>query len=128
MIGYVMLGTNDLERATSFFDALLQDIGGKKAMSGENETAWSFGESGFGGNEASFFVTKPFDKKQACVGNGTMVALRVPSAETVEKLHGKALELGAENEGNPAWQGENFFGAYFRDLDGNKLNFFYMKG
>jgi predicted lactoylglutathione lyase len=71
-------------------------------------------------------VTKPFDKKVATVGNGVMVALEASSAAQVDVLYRKALQLGASDEGPPGPRGGGFYAGYFRDLDGNKLNFFYM--
>jgi len=121
MIGYVTIGTNDLARAASFYDALLGEMGAKRMMENEEFVAWSVkpGQPGLG-------VTKPFDKKPATVGNGVMVALMVDGKAKVDALHRKALELGGSDEGAPGPRGEGFYAGYFRDLDGNKLNFFYM--
>ncbi len=67
--------------------------------------------------------TEPHDKNAATVGNGVMIALKVGSREQVDALHAKALTLGGTDEGQPGPRGEHgFYGAYFRDLDGNKLN------
>jgi predicted lactoylglutathione lyase len=66
-------------------------------------------------------VAKPHDGKPATPGNGTMFALVAPSEDVVKKVHAKALSLGGKDEGAPGPRGENFYGAYFRDLDGNKL-------
>ena len=71
-------------------------------------------------------VIKPFNKQPAASGNGTMVALNVESRAQVDALHKKALELGASDEGAPGLRGGTFYAAYFRDLDGNKLNFFHI--
>ena len=71
-------------------------------------------------------VMRPYDGNDATVGNGVMVALVVDSTDKVDALHAKALELGAQDEGAPGPRGEGFYGAYFRDPDGNKLNFFCM--
>jgi predicted lactoylglutathione lyase len=120
MIGYVTLGTNNLPRAASFYDALLGEIGAKRMMENEQFVAWSVRPElpGLG-------VTKPFDKKTATVGNGVMVALAVDSTAKVDALHRKALQLGGKDEGAPGPRGEGFYAGYFRDLDGNKLNFFF---
>jgi predicted lactoylglutathione lyase len=53
-----------------------------------------------------------------------MVGLAVASPEQVQRLYAKALELGARDEGAPGPRPSGFYCAYFRDLDGNKLNFF----
>jgi len=119
MIGYVTLGTNSLPRAAAFYDALLGEIGAKRMMENDQFIAWSLRPDlpGLG-------VTKPYDKKAATVGNGVMVAFAVESTAKVDALHRKALELGATDEGAPGPRGEGFYAGYFRDLDGNKLNFF----
>jgi predicted lactoylglutathione lyase len=70
-------------------------------------------------------ISKPFDKKPATIGNGVMVALIVDSTAKVDALHRKALQLGGKDEGAPGPRGEGFYAGYFRDLDGNKLNFFH---
>ena len=71
-------------------------------------------------------ITIPFDGQPATVGNGVMIALAASSKEQVDKLYAKAMSLGATDEGKPGARMDNFYAAYFRDLDGNKLNFFYM--
>ncbi|HEX3913525.1 MAG TPA: VOC family protein [Steroidobacteraceae bacterium] len=119
MIGYVTLGTNDLKRAATFYDALLSEIGAKRMMEGEDFIAWSVKP-----DQPGLGVTKPFDKQPASVGNGVMVALAVESEEKVKALHRKALQLGGKDEGAPGRRSESFYAGYFRDLDGNKLNVF----
>ena len=121
MIGYVTIGTNDLARAASFYDALLGEMGAKRMMENEQFVAWSVKP-----DQPGLGVTKPFDKKPATVGNGVMVALMVDGKAKVDALHRKALQLGGSDEGAPGPRGEGFYAGYFRDLDGNKLNFFYM--
>ena len=122
MIGYLTLGTNDLEKSSKFYDGLLKELGAKQAFTTESLVAWSFGEG-----KTMLTITKPFDQNPATVGNGVMVALSVNSPEIVDRLHAKALELGGDNEGSPGLRGDNFYTGYFRDLDGNKLNFFFYK-
>lgn len=119
MIGYVTLGTNDLERAAKFYDALLGQLGAKRYMEMERLVSWSAGEGSPG-----IGVCKPHDGKPACVGNGSMIALHVDSPEKVQVLHETALELGGSDEGAPGLRFGNFYAAYFRDPDGNKLNAF----
>lgn len=120
MIGYVTLGTNDLERAAKYYDSLLGELGGKRFMGDERFIAWSTGPTSPG-----IALTKPFDGKPASVGNGVMVALVVQSNAQVDRLHKLALELGGSDEGPPGPRGGGgFYAGYFRDLDGNKLNVF----
>ncbi len=121
MIGYVTLGTNDFSRAAGFYDALLGELGAKRAMEFDGFIAWSRD-----GAPPMLSIIKPFDKKPATAGNGTMVALAAASKEHVDRLHAKALELGGRDEGAPGPRGDGFYAGYFRDLDGNKLNAFFM--
>ena len=121
MIGYVTLGTNDLVRGAVFYDALLAEFGAKRAMASESFIAWSAGPG-----SPMVSIIKPFDKKPATVGNGVMVSLAATSKAQVDKLHAKALALGGKDEGKPGPRGDGFYAGYFRDLDGNKLNSFFM--
>jgi predicted enzyme related to lactoylglutathione lyase len=124
MIGYCTLGTNDLPRAAKFYDALFADIGAKRFMETDRSIAWSSGPTSGG-----FGVCKPFDGKPATVGNGVMVAVTVDSKAKVDTLYKKAIQLGGKDEGAPGPRGNSgFYAAYFRDLDGNKLNVFCMSG
>ncbi|MGA2776826.1 MAG: VOC family protein [Steroidobacteraceae bacterium] len=120
MIGYVTLGTNDFARAAAYYDALLGELGAKRTMESEEFIAWSVNP-----RLPGLCITRPFDKKPATVGNGVMVALHAKSREKVDALHRKALELGGADEGAPGARGEGFYAGYFRDLDGNKLNFYH---
>ena len=122
MIGYVTLGTNDLDRARAFYDALLGEIGARRLM--------EFAENGFtlygtGFGKPGLAVTRPYDGEPAVAGNGNMVALAMDSRERVDAFHARALELGGTDEGAPGLRTEEgpraFYGAYFRDPDGNKL-------
>ena len=119
MIGYVTLGTNDLDRAARFYDALLAEIGAGRFMQDDRFVAWAVAP-----DKPSLGVIKPWDGKPATVGNGVMVALIVDSPAKVDALYRKAMELGASDEGKPGPRGDGFYAAYFRDPDGNKLNFF----
>jgi len=121
MIGYVTLGTNDLQRGAKFYDELLAEIGAKRFMEEDTFVAWAI-EPG----QPSLAITKPFDGNTATVGNGVMVALAVETPAQVDALYAKAIELGATDEGPAGPRGDQFYVGYFRDLDGNKLNFFCM--
>jgi predicted lactoylglutathione lyase len=124
MIGYVTLGTNDLERAASFYDALLGELGAKRAMENERMIIWATQP-----DAPMLAVCKPWDGEKAVTGNGPMVALSAGSKEKAAELHAKALELGGTDEGAPGPRGDgSFYGGYFRDLDGNKLVAFIMGG
>lgn len=121
MVGYVTVGTNDMPRAAKFYDALLAELGGKRFMEMERFIAWA-GAPG----TAAFSIAVPFDGKPATVGNGVMAALAAASKEQVDAVYAKAIALGATDEGLPGPRGDGFYAGYFRDLDGNKLNVFFM--
>jgi catechol 2,3-dioxygenase-like lactoylglutathione lyase family enzyme len=118
MIGYVTLGTNDLDRAAAFYDELLAEFGAKRRFQTERGIFYSSGAG------PTLAITTPFDKQPATGGNGTMVALATDAIENVNKVYEKALALGGKDEGAPGARTESFYGAYFRDLDGNKLAVF----
>ena len=121
MIGYTTVGANDLQRAAAFYDALLAEFGAKRAMEMETFIAWATAP-----NTPMVAIIKPYDKQPATVGNGVMIALLASSKEQVDKIHAKALALGGKDEGAPGPRGPGFYAGYFRDLDGNKMNAFFI--
>ena len=117
MIGYITLGSNDIEKSAAFYDALLAELGASRFMEMESFIAWATNPKLPG-----LSITKPFDGNAATVGHGGMVALVVDSTTKVESIYAKAMELGANDEGGPGPRGDSgFYAGYFRDLDGNKL-------
>ncbi len=124
MIGYTTLGTNDIVRARTFYDALFEILGAKRIMEFGDDLG-GFTMWGTSWDKPGVAVTLPYDKQPATVGNGTMIALAVDQRALVDALHAKALELGGTCDGPPGLRGDEgpqaFYGAYFRDLDGNKL-------
>lgn len=123
MIGYVTVGTNDLPRSAKFYDAIAAEMGVGRMMDFDSFIAW--GEMG---GAPGIAATKPFDGQAASAGNGVMVALQADSEEQVQRIHAAALANGGSDEGAPGPRGDSFYGAYFRDPDGNKLNAFLMTG
>jgi len=122
MIGYVTLGTNDLPRAAKFYDAIAAHFGVGRMMEFGEFIAW--GEMN---GSPGIAATKPFDGKEASVGNGTMVALQVENPAKVQAVYDTALATGGTDEGAPGPRGDDgFYAGYFRDPDGNKLNVFCM--
>lgn len=120
MIGYTTLGTNDLEKAAAFYDALFDGMDLKRITPNDRLVLWSKKPGA-----AMFGVIKPYDGNTATVGNGTMIAVMVDDAETVAALHAKALELGAADDGEPGPRGGGgMVFCYIRDLDGNKVAFY----
>lgn len=121
MIGYVTLGTNDLQKATAFYDALFASIGIGRLMETDTFVAW-----GSSMDKPALSVMRPYDGELATVGNGTMIAIALDSPEKVDAFYAKAIELGAADEGASGPRGDSFYAGYFRDPDGNKLNGFCM--
>lgn len=122
MIGYVTLGTDDLDRARAFYDALLAELGAKRLM--------EFPQNGFtlygtGWGKPGIAITRPYDGEPAVAGNGNMAAIVVDTRDKVDSFYGKAISLGGSDEGAPGLRSpegqQAFYGAYFRDPDGNKV-------
>jgi catechol 2,3-dioxygenase-like lactoylglutathione lyase family enzyme len=122
MIGYVTIGTRDMDRAVKFYDALLAELGAKQLMGMDRIKFY-----GTGMDAAMLALCIPYDENEQHPGNGTMVAIPAGSREKVDQLYAKARELGATDEGEPGERMPVFYGAYVRDLDGNKLCFYDMK-
>lgn len=121
MIGYVTIGTNDLQKAAPFYDALAAEMGVGRMMEFDTFIAW-----GEPGGAAGIGLTKPFDGNPATVGNGMMVALQAKDEAQVQRLYDIALANGGTDEGAPGDRGGGFYAGYFRDPEGNKLNAFVM--
>ena len=122
MIGYVTLGTNDLEKAAKFYDKLCAEFGVGRMMEMDGFIAWGKPDGG-----AGIGLTQPFNKEPATVGNGVMAAFMAKDREHVDKVYKLAIELGAQCEGPAGPRGDGgFYAGYFRDPDGNKLNVFTM--
>ncbi|MGX9354980.1 VOC family protein [Roseobacteraceae bacterium S113] len=113
ILNYVVLGTNDLEAAIAFYNALFADAELQTARPSDRMHYWI--GAGF-----AFALARPFDGGAASTGNGTMTGFSVGSAAQVRRLHARALALGATCAGEPGPRGPKF-SAYLRDLDGNKL-------
>lgn len=122
MIGYATIGTNDLERATTFYDKVLEPLGGKRTFA-NGERMQFYGSSETPGMIA---ISKPYDEQPATFGNGTMFGFPAKTKEQVDAAHAAALAAGGACDGAPGQRLPTFYGAYFRDLDGNKVCVFKM--
>lgn len=116
MISVVSFGTNDLEKAKVFYEAIFSEVFGDEYQTQETERSVGWNTGG-----VSFGVSIPFDGKPATVGNGSMVCINVGSNTNVEIAYNKAISLGGSCEGEPGYRDSGAYCAYFRDLDGNKL-------
>jgi predicted lactoylglutathione lyase len=114
-MNYFVVGTNNMEAATKFYDSLFEGVGLNKVAPAERMTYWL-------GEDFAFAVAIPFDGNPAINGNGAMIGFSVGTPEDVKKFHSKAIELGGTCEGEPNQRGPRF-SAYVRDLDKNKICF-----
>ena len=119
MIGYLTLGTNDLEKYGKFYDEIFSIIGAQRMMADDHIILW-----GVKPEQTMFSLITPNDGKTATVGNGTMTAFKVDDLEAIKQLHAKVIELGGTDAGAPGPRGDNFNFGYVRDLEGNKIAFY----
>jgi catechol 2,3-dioxygenase-like lactoylglutathione lyase family enzyme len=128
MFTYICFGTDNLDVAARFYDATMGALGHKRCDV-EDKAEWD-GWIGWGtyrdggAQEIALWVCKPFNGQPATVGNGTMVALQAASWRQVDAFHTAALAHGGSSEGAPGLRPQynpDFYAAYVRDPDGNKL-------
>ena len=117
VIGFVMVGTNDLEKSSNFYDSILVHLGMKRVTITERYIGYGYSED----DGVKFYITKPHNKENATAGNGTMVALAAETKEAVDKFHKTALENGAVDEGTPGIRSDGNYYGYVRDHDDNKI-------
>ena len=120
MIGYVMVGTNNLNDAITFYDKVLEVIGLDRNETIEDDYA-AYGAKGT--KDIEFYVTKPFNKEDATFGNGTQITFLTSSRSQVDKFHEIGLKAGGTSEGSGGErpEGSGVYYSYLRDLDGNKI-------
>lgn len=128
MLSYVYFGTNHLERAKNFYDAVLTPLAMQRCITGD--AAWDRSSVGWGlyeqdgARELAFWIGTPIDGHAATAGNGNMVAFSAPSWAAVDSFHAAALAQGGKCDGPPGLRPQynpDFYAAYVRDLDGNKV-------
>ncbi len=126
MIGYVMIGTNGLDRGTRFYDAVLSTIGLLQVEHAETYTAHAPKALR---SSIEIYTTTPFDCCPAAAGNGTMVAFAAPTLQALEDFRTAGLECGGIDEGAAGRRedGNTTFHAYIRDFDDNKISAFYYE-
>ena len=123
-LNYIMLGSNDVPKARAFFDQVFPVIGG--FMEAEYMPhAFCYKLRGGG----RIWVATPYDQDAAVPGNGNMLGLACETRAEVDEAYRVALENGGTDEGAPGprpMYGPDFYGAYVRDLDGNKMSFVHL--
>ena len=128
MLSYVYFGTNDLPRAIAFYDATLTPLGMQRCVTNDPEwdrvsAGWGIYENS-GARELAFWIGTPFNQRPATTGNGSMVAFGATSWQSVDDFYKAALAHGGVSEGAPGLRlhyAPDFYAAYVRDPDGNKL-------
>ena len=123
VIGFIMVGTNDLEKSSKFYDVVLAHLGLKRVTVTERYIGYGHSDDD---DHVKFYITKPHNKETATFGNGTMVALSADTKEAVDKFYKTALENGAIDEGKPGERSDGNYYSYIRDLDGNKITARYV--
>lgn len=121
MISHVFIGVTDFDKAFAFYATLMPELGLELKFK-DTSRPWA-GWMKPGQARPLFLIGKPFDGGHV-PGNGQMTALLAPSRAAVDAVHAAALAHGAQPEGAPGLRPEYhaaYYGAYFRDLDGNKL-------
>lgn len=120
MLLYVTVGTNNLKRAIEFYDPVLKTLGYSRLITKHDEAGYAEAAD----IRCRFWVVYPFDKQEASVGNGSMTAFLAERRAAVDAFHAAAMLYGGTDEGPPGIRPfhENFYGAYVRDPDGNKLS------
>ncbi|WP_157218710.1 VOC family protein [Flavisphingomonas formosensis] len=120
MLSHVTVGVKDVEQARRFYGPILKALGLKPRFADAHWAGWQPSL----GDRPLFIVTRPFDGEEATVGNGQMIALMADKRATVDQCYALALQLGGTDAGQPDVRPHyhpNYYGAYFRDPDGNKL-------
>jgi catechol 2,3-dioxygenase-like lactoylglutathione lyase family enzyme len=119
---HVTVGTSRMNRALRFYDAALAPLGLVRKRTAK--IALAYGPEDLSGPNEPFWVVRPLDGAAASAGNGVTVAFAVPTRAAVDAFHAAALAAGASDEGAPGLRTDyhpNYYGAYVRDPDGNKL-------
>jgi hypothetical protein len=117
MIGFVMVGTNNLVKATKFYDTLLDTIKLQRVVMNEKYAGYASKEKP---DEVEFYVTNPVNNEKATFGNGTQVSFLVNSKDLVNNFYNTGIKLGGNDEGAPGIRSGDYY-CYVRDLDGNKV-------
>ncbi len=128
MFSHVVLGARDVSRMATFYDAVFACLGIDR-VSADANGAWVAWRRP--GTNAAFYVGLPFDGQPATTGNGSMNAFLAPSHETVRASHAAALAAGGSDAGPPGMRPQyaaDYYGAYMRDPEGNKLHVVHRQG
>jgi len=120
MLGFVTIGTNNIQESCKFYDSILPLLGLKKVVITESYIGYAKKNNL---EKIEFYLIKPFNKEIATCGNGTMIAFLTDSRLNVDNFHKIAIENGAIDEGLPGLRPSDgsVYYAYIRDVQGNKI-------
>ena len=119
MFSHVTIGSNDIARAKAFYDGVAAPLGLQRHANYHEAVGY-----GHAGGRPQLWVVRPLDKNAASVGNGITVGLEAENRSAVDAAHAAAIKAGGKDEGAPGLRKHyhpNYYGAYVRDLDGNKV-------
>ena len=118
MLHHVSIGVADVERAAQFYDAVLKKLGFKRVME-----VMPYGIA-YGIKFPQFWIQMPHDANAQSAGNGVHIAFNANSKSAVDAFHGAAVSAGGKDDGAPGYRPQytpEYYGAFVRDLDGNKI-------
>jgi catechol 2,3-dioxygenase-like lactoylglutathione lyase family enzyme len=122
MYSHITIGAANIPRAARFYDEVLKPLGLTRRKT--FKAAAAYAPEGFDGVNEPFWILRPIDKAAPSPGNGVTVAFAAGSRAAVDAFHAAALAAGGQDEGAPGLRlhyHPHYYGAYVRDLDGNKI-------
>jgi catechol 2,3-dioxygenase-like lactoylglutathione lyase family enzyme len=125
LMSHVSVGVADLARAAAFYDAALAPLGGRRIL---DEGSHGIG---YGRHFPEFWIGPPHDGGTAAPGNGVHIAFAANSHAEVDQFYAAAIAAGASDDGPPGPRphyGEEYYGAFVRDPDGNKIEAMIWEG
>jgi catechol 2,3-dioxygenase-like lactoylglutathione lyase family enzyme len=116
MFSHVMLGSNDIERSKTFYDAVFAAFGGPAGI------VDPAGRLVYMHNGGIFLLTKPINGSPACGANGGTIGFAM-TPDQANAWHDAGVANGGTTCEDPPGprEGSPYYLAYLRDPDGNKL-------
>ena len=118
MFAFITIGTNNLKKSSAFYSKILKPLKIKKVLSHHRYFGYAKKETP---KKIELYLIRPHNKKQATIGNGTMITFKANSKKNVNEFYKIGISLGAKDEGMPGPRHGKDYYAYLRDLDGNKI-------
>lgn len=118
ILNHISIGSNDLDKALKFYDAVMATIGASRQLEIPNIAV------AYGKQFPEFWVQRPLDGQEATSANGAHYSFHAPSKEAVHEFYEVALQSGGTGDGEPGprpMYGPSYYGCFVRDLDGHKI-------